>query len=390
MIKDQLFIYVRVYNGMIDINEKGKGSSPGRERGHSEYSSMILSVVAACIIGYLVLKYVIGYILPFIIGYITALCCIPLARRAAKYTGLSQKHCRLLVTVLFFTVIGVLVCLAVRRGVYEIGKLIGRVGEGGEAGTFMSQMLVGIESIGSRLPLIGKIIDSEGAIGGYIKNMVLSAVENTLSDITAKLADTVGKIVSSMPSILLFLTVAIISGFYFCVEFETINTFLIGVFPKKVRSKLPKIKRQAALTAIRYLRASLILLLLTAAELYFGFIILGIDYSLLLAFVIAVVDILPVLGVGTVLIPWAVVELLMKHYFIGVGLLILYAVVSLLRQIAEPRILGKSLGVHPLVTLISTYVGYKLLGFSGMILAPFAALALSCALKAHDDEFRTP
>lgn len=374
---------------MIDINGTSKEHSPDCERGYSEYSSMILSAAVVCIIGYLILKYVIGYILPFIIGYITAMCCVPLARKAAKHTGLSQKLCRVLVAALFFTVIGALIYLAAKRGVYEIGNLIGRVGEDGEVGTFMSQMLGSIENIGSRLPLIGKLIDSEGAVGGYIENMVSSAVENTLSSLAAKFTDIIGKIISAMPSILLFLTVAIISGFYFCAEFEAVNAFLASIFPKKVRSKLPRIKRQAALTAIRYLRASLTLLLLTAAELYFGFLILGIDYSLLLALIIAIVDILPVLGVGTVLVPWAVIELLISHYFVGVGLLILYAVVSLLRQVTEPRIVGKSLGVHPLVTLISTYVGYKLLGFSGMILAPFAALALSCILRAHSPRDET-
>lgn len=368
---------------MRNINVTDK--EPSSDSDYSRYST-IISVAAICILGYLALKYVIGYIFPFIIGYIAAMCCVPIANKFGNHTRLPQKLCRVLVILLFFSLIGVLIYLSAKRGVYEIGKLIERVEEGGEVESFMLRMLENLQHIGSAIPLIGRLFHSEGAGDGYIENMISSAMEDALSSLALKFTDFAGKVISAMPSIMLFFTVAIISGFYFCTEFETINTFLADIFPKKLRSKLPRIKRQAAVTAIRYLRASLTLLLLTAAELYFGFLILGIDYSLLLALIIAVVDILPVLGVGTVLIPWAVVELLMKHYFVGVGLLILYAVVSLLRQISEPHIVGKNLGVHPLVTLISTYVGYKLLGFSGMIVAPFAALTLSCAFRAHKNE----
>lgn len=340
-------------------------------------------ILATCALGYIILKYAIGYILPFIIGYASALCCVPIASRLERRTGLPRKLCRVTVISIFFALIVAFVYLAARRGAYEIGKLIERVENDGGISLLLSRL----ESLGSELPLIGGLFDSNG--GGYTENIISSAAENAVSSIAAELTDVIGGAVAAMPSILLFLTVAVISGFYFCAELEEINAFLTGIFPKKVRSKLPRIKRQAAVTAARYLRASLTLLLLTAAELYFGFLILGVDYSLLLALTVAVVDILPVLGVGTVLVPWALVELFMRHYYIGFGLLMLYAVVSLLRQIAEPRIVGKSLGVHPLVTLISTYVGYKLIGFFGMLIAPFVALALSCVLKARSNEAPT-
>ena len=89
----------------------------------------------------------------------------------------------------------------------------------------------------------------------------------------------------------------------------------------------------------------------------------------------------PLIGVGTLLIPYAVYKLIIGDIFLGIGLLVLYAVSAVTRQLCEPRIVGKSLGLHPLVTLIATYVGLKALGFFGMIAAPFVAIAISAAMK---------
>ena len=115
-------------------------------------------------------------------------------------------------------------------------------------------------------------------------------------------------------------------------------------------------------------------MLITFSILLIGFLILKIPYALLLALLSAIVDMLPVLGVGTVLIPWAAVLLLQKNYYLGFALLILYAVCVLVRQVAEPKLIGKSLGLHPVLTLFATYVGFELFGVIGMLLAPFLAL----------------
>ena len=105
-----------------------------------------------------------------------------------------------------------------------------------------------------------------------------------------------------------------------------------------------------------------------------GFCVLRVEYAFLLAILIALVDMLPILGVGTVLVPWALIALIQRDFQRGIGLLVLYLLMLILRQVLEPKLLGKSLGLHPLLTLFSTWIGWKLLGFVGMLLAPFAAL----------------
>ena len=106
-----------------------------------------------------------------------------------------------------------------------------------------------------------------------------------------------------------------------------------------------------------------------------------IEYSLLLAIIIAFIDILPVLGVGTVLIPWGLITLMMKDFRTGTGLLILYGIITILRQFIEPKIIGKSLGLHPLVSLISMYMGFRLFGVFGMITGPLTAMVISSVIR---------
>ena len=121
---------------------------------------------------------------------------------------------------------------------------------------------------------------------------------------------------------------------------------------------------------IGYLRSYSIIMLITFAEIFFGLSVLGIEYSFLIAAVSAVIDILPVLGVGIILLPWAIFCLIGRNLFRGIGLIILYVIIVIVRQFIEPKIVGESLGVHPLLALSSFYIGYRLFGFAGIIIAP--------------------
>ena len=162
-----------------------------------------------------------------------------------------------------------------------------------------------------------------------------------------------------------------------------IGRFLETHLPPRIAVNLPKWRARAKAVSFRYLRAYLLILLTTFAELFVGFLILRVRYAFLLSLLIAVVDIFPVLGVGTVLIPWAVVLLIRKNFYLGFGLLILYGVVTVLRQIIEPRLVGKSLGLHPLAALIASYAGWRWFGFLGMALGPVAAMAVKALWRGR-------
>jgi predicted PurR-regulated permease PerM len=115
-----------------------------------------------------------------------------------------------------------------------------------------------------------------------------------------------------------------------------------------------------------------------------GLLIMKTKNALLLSVIIAILDLLPIIGVGTVIVPWSIVELLLGNTGIGIGLIILLAVHELIRQFAEPKIIGKNLGVHPLVSLLLLYVGYSVLGFVGILFVPLLAVVLNIFFDKND------
>ena len=126
------------------------------------------------------------------------------------------------------------------------------------------------------------------------------------------------------------------------------------------------IKRAAA----GYVKAYAMLWLITFSVLFLGFIILGVEYATTLAIVIALLDMLPVIGTGTVLIPWGIVCIAGGGYRRGIGILVLFACVTVIREIAEAKVIGRCIGMHPLLTLAAMYAGYRLLGVAGILLLP--------------------
>ena len=127
-----------------------------------------------------------------------------------------------------------------------------------------------------------------------------------------------------------------------------------------------------------YFLAQFKIMFIIAAVLAAGFLILGVNYALLLAVIIAILDFLPILGTGTILIPWAVIRLVAGEYAFGFGLVIIYVLTLVLRQVIQPKIVGDTMGLDPLMTLLFLYLGFKISGIAGMILAvPIGMLFLN-------------
>ena len=120
---------------------------------------------------------------------------------------------------------------------------------------------------------------------------------------------------------------------------------------------------------------------ITYLTIFAGLTLLGVEHAALIALFVALLDLLPVIGVGTVIIPWSIIEIATDNKFVGIGLLVLFVVHTVIRQLAEPKIVGKSLDLHPIVTLILLYVGYALFGIAGLILLPVLAVSLTVALR---------
>ena len=181
----------------------------------------------------------------------------------------------------------------------------------------------------------------------------------------------------SIPGALITVIVTIVSSFYIAADYSTVLEFLKRLIPSSSRSKVVQVVGYARQAVVVYIRSYLILLVLNAVELYLGFWILGVPYKLGLAVGIAIFDLMPILGVGGILMPWGVIALLMGNFKIGIGIWVLYLVITAVRNSVEPRLVGNQIGLHPLATLVAMVVGLKLAGLAGMMLLPISLVAIT-------------
>lgn len=179
-----------------------------------------------------------------------------------------------------------------------------------------------------------------------------------------------GSLLTHLPDSALTLGTSLISGYMISAKLPRIRLWLEKRFPKEKWKPVLEAFHRIRTAICGWLVAQLKLSGLTFCLLAAGFLLLRIPYALLWALGIALLDAFPVLGTGTALLPWALISFLQGNTPIAIGLLGTYAVVSLVRSALEPKLVGRQLGLDPLVTLMALYAGYKIWGIGGMILAP--------------------
>ena len=180
-------------------------------------------------------------------------------------------------------------------------------------------------------------------------------------------------IASHIPSLLIKFIFTIVSSFFFTIDYYRITGFLIGQFSEKHKEMLLNLKDNVIGTLGKFIRAYALIISITFMELSIGFWIIGIPSPFFVGLLVAIIDIMPILGTGAVLIPWAIIGLIMGNSKVGIGMLILYGIITVVRQVIEPKIVGQQIGLHPLITLILMYVGAQLMGILGLLILPIIA-----------------
>ncbi len=183
-------------------------------------------------------------------------------------------------------------------------------------------------------------------------------------------------IAKKIPFWLTTIAFSILCSVFISMDYGTVAQFLLRQLPPKLRPLLLRCKRHLCDTLLRMLKAYLILLLITFLQLLLGFFLLRIDQPLLWATALALLDFLPFIGTGLVLIPWGIYELVTGRSALGVGLLILFAILTLVHNLMEPKLVSSSIGLHPLATLVAMYAGLRFFGFTGLLIAPILVLLL--------------
>ena len=284
----------------------------------------------------------------------------------------AAAACTFLFSLLLCAALGLLLW----RVGYEVALLLGR----------LPALLSGLPSLGHTLEDWAYRFIVAAPVG--LQDFLRDALEGLVSQgITIPnrfydwLAGLVGGAAAALPDAGLFLFTTALATYFSSANRPALLSFLRRQLPRRWRPKLNAAKRLMRGTLGGWLRAQGLLMLITFCELTAGFLFLRIDLAFLLAALTALVDALPVFGTGTVLLPWSVVSLLSGDWGLALGLLVLYAVVSVVRSLLEPKLVGERLGLPPLAALLAMYLGFRAFGVTGMIFAPLCAILLK---QFHD------
>ena len=336
-----------------------------------KYADLVVLVIGTVLLSYLFFKHVFIYLLPFFIGWFIAFATRPLAARISPTVRIKPKLIRLILTVLIFLTLFGLTAGGVWLLSREVWGLLGKLGS--ENGALRGVLT---ELFGS-----GRFFDRLfGEFGDYIADAVYRVATSMLSSFGSILSS----VVYAVPKVLFFVLVSVIASAYFAVGLEDVNGAVRRLLPKSAFEKLVRVKNGFFGVFFKYMRSYLLLLVITFFEMLVGLFLVRAPYPLLLAMVIAVLDLLPVIGVGSVLIPWGVWSFAVGRTPFGVALLVLFIFHTILRQVIEPKIVGKNLGVHPLLTLAFIYVGYSVFGAVGLLLVPIFTVLVKIALGKDD------
>ncbi len=343
---------------------------------YKKFAVITLYVAVGIALAYIIFNYLWSAILPFVIAYIFAECFRPVVKYSESHKNFPKRFFVLFVVVLATVSIAMLIFGIARRVVFEITELASAIEKNVTQirvdDAYAAQM---IEKINGMIPFVDlreRLWEMRSNLDEELWAMLLSVGEK----LSGNIFDVVGSAAAFVPKAVLSIAVVIIATYYFAIDRVKINNFVLSIFPPKMRAHLKQGKDSLTETVGCYLRAYFLLFGITFLELLVAFMILKVEYSFVLALVIAIVDVLPVLGTGTVLIPWGVIAIVSGNYGLGIGLLVTYAVITVARQVIEPKIVGKFIGLSPLAALASMYIGLRLMGLAGLFVFPLGAILI--------------
>ena len=329
---------------------------------------------------YFILKFTLSFLLPFVIGIVLSFLLQRPAAAISEKFGADKRVC----TVALVTVVFILVTAAVSAAVWFVVLTAGRLAEK------LPSIVYGVQNMHKSLSLLFenalKRLPTE--LRDSMNGLLTAFFDKLTAKVSEWLSAAAADAAKGFPAFIFSSFVTVIASFYISKDYRKIIKFFKNLISDKSWQKIITIKNIVMGSVLKFALGYLILMLLTFAELWIGFFVIGIKYGFLAAAVIAVIDILPVLGTGTVLIPWAIIELSSGDPSTGIKLFVLYVIITVIRNIAEPRLIGGRLGINPLFTLITIFVGLKISGFAGMVILPLASIVVIKYYKKQLDDER--
>ncbi len=336
------------------------------------------------LISFLILKFIIlEFLTPFLVGFLIAFILKPISNKISSKTKINNKFCRIVLVVLTF---GLIIFLIWQIGIKIVAELKTIANSSQE---IYENYLIPIKDffdekiknfLNSFFPnLNGQTTEILESITWYINDFITYNSKYILT--------LIARLGKSIPQFIIETLFAVMSSIYFIYDYEKITSFIINMFPKKAQHYLHKTKSFTINTIVKYVKSYSYLTFICFLLLSIGFLIIKIKNPIGTAAIVSCFDAIPFVGSGIVIIPWALILLISNNLNLAISLLVTFAIINLIRSFLEPKILGAGIGMHPIATLITIYLGAKIIGFLGIILAPILTqIAFSLYKYKKDSE----
>lgn len=327
-------------------------------------------IVTVYAVLYFIFVYMIHWVMPFLVGFLIALALRPITRLVNKLVNSTGKGVAVFVVAMFYAGAATLLWLILSFLFAQLTDMVKVMPD-----LYFQKLEPVLLEFNDWIVENAKLIspDAASAISQVITNGI-NYISDVIKNISISVVQIVTRLISNFPLYLISVIFTIVLSVFISVEYNNITAFIKRQLPDKFNSTFTEAKTFLTGTLWKMIKSYMIILFITFIELLIGLNMLDVTYALPLAAIIAVLDIMPIIGTGGIIIPWAIVELILNNYRMGGGLLILYVTVTVVRNIVEPRIVGHQIGLHPIITITAMYAGLRLFGFAGFIIAPVVAI----------------
>lgn len=355
-----------------------------------EKSILLMGLRTAMVIGATLMILVIGYVVlpliyPFLIGILLAILINP----AVNWLEKKAKFPRwLAVLITILILLGLLITL-ITLLVIEIGTELNLLQRhlpyifDEYMGKIQQFILYQVVPFYDRLISLYGSLDNEVQrnIEGYVQE-VTTSLSHVLSEAGRSLINGILSFIRSIPIIATAFIISLLASFFLSKDWPKWQRLFQEVIPKKLQKKSLSVFQDLRGALFGFIRAQLTLISITFMIVLIGLMILRVDYALTIALFASLADLLPYVGPGLIFIPWIIYQFISGHYFMVIALAILYAIVTVTRQLLEPKILGDNVGLDPLTTLFALFVGFNLFGLIGLIVGPVLMVILQAFHRA--------
>lgn len=344
-----------------------------------------LSVLGLIVGSIFILKYALAYLLPFVIGILIASLIEPVVDLLQKKANFSRGVSIAVVLGIMIVIISLFLTFTVSRLFIELDKLVKEFPSyqtiGNNFSNWFDQRHREISSLAKNWEIPQPVQETINSNFQQVYDQFKSWIQQLVTMLL--------KLIKKLPKLITILIISLLATFFISRDRDLILEYCLSPLPEEWGLTVKKLQEEILSAAVGFIRAQMILISITTIIAIAGLLILGSNYALVAGLTAGLLDLIPVIGPGMLFTPWIIYNFITGNSSFALSLVLLYIIITIVRQLSEAKIVGESIGVHPLATLVAMYLGVQLFGISGVFIGPAVVIVLKAMFKADVVSFIT-